>query len=115
MSVDLHNLDAESIALLYLAEELSPEERAHVDGMLQRGDTALRERVEMLLFSHEYAGAFLDEPALVQIASSQIKLQLVSIFSFIGSGQTFTRCYNAKHVPVAARKDFQRKGQYCFN
>src|SRR5438552_6691457 len=48
MSVDLDNLSSESIALLYLAEELSPEERAHVEGMLQRGDTALRDELEKL-------------------------------------------------------------------
>ena len=48
MPVDLHNLGPESIALLYQAEELSPEERAHVEEMLLRGDTALRDELEKL-------------------------------------------------------------------
>jgi len=44
----LDDLDNESIALLYQAEELSAEERAWVQARLQRGDTALREAIQSL-------------------------------------------------------------------
>src|SRR5436190_15230305 len=47
MSSRLNNLENESIALLYLADELSPEDRAQVEQMLQ-SDAALRRQLDEL-------------------------------------------------------------------
>src|SRR5438477_12104444 len=79
MSVDLHNLDTESIALLYLAEELSPEERAHVDGMLQRGDTALRDELNKLrvtqgVVENALARADVSKPLAIPAAAASRKV-----------------------------------------
>ena len=47
MSSRLHNLENESIALLYLADELSVEDRAQVEQML-KSDAALRNQLDEL-------------------------------------------------------------------
>src|SRR5437762_288170 len=47
MNKDLDNLDNESIALLYLSGELSPEQRTKVEALLQR-DAALAQQLEKL-------------------------------------------------------------------
>lgn len=79
MPVDLHNLSPESIALLYLAEELSPEERAHVDGRLQRGDTALRDELEKLratqgVVENALARADVSKPLAIPAAAASRKV-----------------------------------------
>src|SRR5262245_47471491 len=47
MGPDLDNLDPESIAMLYLSGELSPEQRTKVEALLQR-DAALSRQLEEL-------------------------------------------------------------------
>src|SRR5438874_11654868 len=75
----LENLTNESIALLYLAEELSPEERAHVDAMLQRGDTALRDELIKLratqgVVENALARADVSKPLAISAAAASRKV-----------------------------------------
>src|SRR5713226_2583318 len=67
-------MNERTVFITALEKEDSAQRSAYLDEACA-GDTALRERIEALLRSHEREGKFLDIPAIEQLAASGVTLE----------------------------------------